>query len=583
MRGALSLCLLCACVKYEPAATLALSAAKEDYSGVWPDDRLLHASKLETARFPNPFAGTFASILFETGDRLLDGFGLQAPIFVPFSGPIDVSTLPQDAQATLATDATVRLFVTDSKEQVPFDWKWFSDATPFLAGNVLAVRPLLGFPLLPKTKYTLLVTTAVHDVSGAAVGPDRETWVAEALGVAIAVRFTTQSLLDELIVLRDFLEAQPAPELHSTALTKKAYSNAVVYDARYPAPLLLQGEPPYALSGADFAYDEAGVPLVAATEDMRLTVVLPKLGCPAGGCPFVMYSHGTGGDYTSVIGDIGTDLAALGIASIGIDQVLHGTRVLAGSSCFGQAPEICFFNPVNAQGGRNLSRQSALDHVTLVRALEGLEIGGQRLDTTRMGYFGHSQGGLSGALYVAIEPRLKAVVLSGTGGYLTNTVLQRKEPIDLLALAEGFAFLNLQGQDKLDAYHPAIALMQTLGEASDPMNYARYWLDNTPSLFLTSGNDDPYTPAAGTVAMAAAAGVAQLLPDATVSPAHELRGILPIAFPVRGSVEAKTAVLRQFPGEGHYPVFHAVARPEWHEFFVSAFRDFPVAASLSGP
>ncbi len=578
--------MLAAC--YVPADTVARSKIDGDFfEGPWPDDRRLKGGKLRTASFPNPFSGDFADNLFQSGDGLVDGFGLQSPIYVPFSGPIDPASLPQDAQASLAEDASVRFLAVDSGERVPFEWHWYAAPTPFLPGNVLAVRPVVGFPLRPKTRYALIVTTSVKDSAGTAVGPDRETWEAEARGTAIAIRFTTQPLLEELHELRDFLQTQPPPTVHDLTLSS-TQASAWVFRARYPAPLLLHGAPPYEQEGGEFQRASDGTPVIATVEELRLALVLPRSPMPQSGFPLVMYSHGTGGAYSSVIGDIGLDLAELGIASVGIDQVLHGPRVPDGASCFGLEADICFFNPVNAVAGRNLARHAALDHVTLARALEGLTVplpdgALGRFDFDRLGFFGHSQGGLSGAIYAAIEPRLRAVVLSGTGGHLTTTVLERKDPIDLRVLAEGPLFLNLQGQDTLDPYHPALALVQTLGDAADPMSYAPYWLENGQSVFLTSGLEDPYTPWQGALAMAAAAGIPQLLPDATASLAHTLRALSPVALPLSGNVDGKTAGLRQFPDEGHFPVFGASATAQWREFFASAFSDFPVAPSLIAP
>ena len=60
---------------------------------------------------------------------------------------------------------------------------------------------------------------------------------------------------------------------------------------------------PYSLSGGDFQYDANGTPIPGATEDMRVSLCVPKGAVPAGGFPVVLYSHGTGGNFESVIDD----------------------------------------------------------------------------------------------------------------------------------------------------------------------------------------------------------------------------------------------------------------------------------------
>jgi pimeloyl-ACP methyl ester carboxylesterase len=242
---------------------------------------------------------------------------------------------------------------------------------------------------------------------------------------------------------------------------------------------------------------------------------------------------------------------------------------------------------VNAKAGRNLVRQSALDHVTLKKLLEASGMPASvhptgvavRFDPDRIGYFGHSQGGLTGAVYAGIEHDLQAVVLSGTGGHLMTTVLLRTDPIDLRALAEGPLFLNLGDTDHIGPFHPALAFLQTIAEAADPLNYGHHWLFDADggldNIYMTNGLLDPYTPPVGAQALAAIAGLPQWRDGSTDSPAHVLYGIDKIDGPVQANIQtpsgAVTGVFRQFPGQGHFPVFDEPAISQWKAMFVSAF------------
>lgn len=601
---------------YSPAATVVKTTAVDElsapfFSAPWPDDRRLRADgTVNTRRFPNPGKGSMIETLFSTGDHLVHGFGLSSPVYLPFSGALDATSLDGATVFLAALDPSSSAYA----RRVPVEWHFYAAATLFLPGNVLAVRPVPGFPLEAKTRYALVVTTGVKDASGASVGPDEELW--RVLGnhapsdaaaahyapllsfldeqglahaqVAGATVFTTQPILDELLVLRDWLRAQPSPSIEALSY-QGAGPGYLVFEGTYKAPNLQHGDVPYSTSGGDFQYDAAGAPIPAKVEDLRVALAVPSGPAPAGGFPFVLYSHGTGGNYRSFIGDIAEDLAAIGVASFGIDQVMHGPRAPAGVGCFGQDVEIRFFNPVNVVAGRNNARQSGLDNVMLRKLVAGLEIPAAlhpqghavRFDSTRAGFFGHSQGGFSGAPYLALEDHLPAAVLSGTGGHLSTTILVRKDPIDLRALAEGPLLLNIEGKESLDEFHPALALTQTLGEIADPLSYARYWVKQPQgapkNLYLTSGLQDPYTNPACAEAMAVAAGVPQMLPVGREARAFALAGLAPVAPPVSGNAAAEaggpkvTVLFRQFPGQGHFPVFDdPSAHKQWRAFFESS-------------
>ena len=270
---------------------------------------------------------------------------------------------------------------------------------------------------------------------------------------------------------------------------------------------------------------------------------------------------------------------------MGIDQVFHGPRGQGATSCFGQDIELCFFNPINVVAGRNNTRQAALDNVTLRKMLAAATVpstvdpDGRTVTfaAEKVGFFGHSQGGLTGAVYTAFERHLAGAVLSGAGGHLTTTVLVRTDPIDVRSLAEGPLILGIEGRESLGPYHPALALMQAFADPADPPSFGRYWVrrpEGAPKhLYVTSGLNDPYTPADTAEYMAAAASLPQLAPVVRTSAPHALAGLAPVSPPVQDDVTSEagvpaTAVFRQFAGAGHFPVFYdASARRQWTAFF----------------
>ena len=168
-------------------------------------------------------------------------------------------------------------------------------------------------------------------------------------------------------------------------------------------------------------------------------------------------------------------------------------------------------------------------------------------------------------------------MLSGAGGLFTATVLERQDP-DAISLAEGPLFLDIAPDGELlDWYHPALALVQALAEVVYPLNYARYWvkapLSKAKNMYITGGLYDEDTMPDTAEYMVAAAGIPQLIPIGRVAPVFTLADLTPIPAPVTdnlvpgGGGTAITAGFRQYPGEGHFPIFtDPVARDQLSTF-----------------
>lgn len=606
---------------YEPAATQVLlntSAIDDDYFGApWPDDRRLEEDgTLDTEAFPNPNNGGLFKIVVESSNKMFKGWGLSSPIYLPFGAAIDPESLPQTPQDAVGENASVYLTAIDPAspvygKRVPLEWQWMPEETSFLPGNVLAARPVVGLPLEEETLYALVVTTSVKDGNGLPVGPQEDLWrvlnpwkdenqPADAAHwqplvkflddrgiaretIAGAAVFTTQNATGELFRVRDAALELPAPRLESLefAWTRSERNDLeggfALFRGTYEAPNFQHGDAPYARKGGEFRFDENGKALVAAQESLRVSICVPtSTPVPAQGFPVVLYSHGTGGDYESGVSDRTCALMATrGIAVFSMDQVLHGPRAPENAACHGMPVENCFFNIVNGQAGRTTIQQSAIDNISLRRLAESAVIDPAlarnpfddeiKFDTRHLGFFGHSQGGLTGALYAAIEPELSGVALSAGGGHLTTSILERDEGM-LKDLAESGLFLALTDVgEKLDQFHPALGFIQMLGEAADPLTWAPRWFRRPTGqrkhVFMVGGWLDDATPVASTEALAANGGVPQLDVGHRASTAHEESGLAPVVGPVSGNIPANgegaavTAGLQQFPEGDHFPIF----------------------------
>jgi hypothetical protein len=309
---------------------------------------------------------------------------------------------------------------------------------------------------------------------------------------------------------------------------------------------------------------------------------------PAGGYPIVLYAHGTGGDYLSYTTDgSGASLAKKCIATMGVDQIFHGTRPGAPPDGTESTIELLFFNFENPAAARTNPRQSAIDEVQRARlftetkltipatlAVDGKEI---RFDPTKLMYFGHSQGGLNGPLYMACDNSSLGGVLSGSGALISVNLLQKTEPQPSVAALVKTVFLGLKSdeEEEADAFHPIISLAQDMIDVSDPIHYARH-LAAEPrsgavarSIYMTEGinpdgTGDSYAPPHGIEAHALAIGLPLQLPDQRAIAEGQWGGPVPVMVPAAGIsgnlAEGKASgVLGQWAvpadSDGHFVVF----------------------------
>lgn len=577
----------------------------------WPSDERTRAGRLDLDGFPQ--AGTNGLIdLYLAAGEGLRGFGTNSPIYVRFEAPIDLADLPSPADST-RLDSPVLLLDVDRAsprrgEAVPVAFEFFAEDGRWQPENLLAVAPVFGFPLRPATTYALVLRPPLARPTGQrAWGIDGDPHYAgteetlTGLGidpatVAHATVFTTQDPTEELRVIADTLHDRMAPPPFDAEVTRYAErSGYVAYEGEVLLPVWQHGARPYRDSAGGFQFDADGVPIVAAWERARFALSVPEGEPPADGWPVVLYGHGTGGDYTTFCNSGANEeeasvLSRVGVAMIGVSQPLHADRGTPDTNV-----DLDSFNFFNPEAGRTNFRQGALDAVWLARMLtvapprfvaeDGREI---RLDPERVAYFGHSQGGLTGALAAPFfRDTVGPVGFSGTGGGLSITIVQRKDPLDIAALIE--TLFNFDEGETLTTFHPVNGLIQTIVEATDPLNYAAWVNAEAPAwsavphpLFLTEGLHDEATPPDATEAYAAAARLPIVGEPSTDPVALALRGLAPEALPVSANRrdwagEAVTVGLAQFPDDGHFAIYdNNDARRMYRSFLASGLEGEPV-------
>ena len=580
--------------------------------------------------FPNPQGLPLLAEYVTASHGLLEGFSTAAATTLRFDGPLDSRTLPADPPASLANDSSVQIVDVDpasperGKRHLA-QLHWQADEAVYWPSNTLAVLPMLGRPLRPKTKYAVVVTNKVRTTTGAAVSPaadleevldqkpvsERTRAVHDLFAPAVAelrtaglatadivhlTVFTTNDATEETFAaMDDVVQNVPAPTARDW--TRKDESPTfVVYEGNYgPSPNYQAGTAPFRRpeNGGGFAL-ENGKPKLQNTFDLRFALVVPNdqtCPVPASGYPIVLYAHGTGGDYRSFIDD-GTAqaLAQKCLASMGIDQIFHGTRPGAPPLGDVQAEtkiQLLFFNLDNILAARTSNRQSAIDVVQQARLFTQTHVkvpaatakSSQDIafDGTRVMFFGHSQGGLNGPLFLAGSDLARGAVLSGAGSDLALNLLEKTKPVDVAAAFRLLVgLLDRDSAGELSLFHPVMTLVQSIVDSADPLQYGAA-IARAPragfapkSIFQTEGVGpdgvgDSYAPPHGIEALSVAIGLPRQLPGVHAVLEAGWAGLADVTIPPGGlsgnlgDGRASGALAQFVPAagkDGHFVIFN---------------------------
>ncbi len=586
--------------------------AQEFYELPFPSDLRRQGGFVDMTGYPRlqPLVNLYLDAV-----ETLDGFGTNNAIYARFAGPIDTGRLPADAVESVQSWASVYLVDVDPAspargQRTPLVFKFQEHAGWTIGDHALAVLPSPGFPLRQRTTYALVVTRRL----GVAPAPDLEAilattapadpalvraralyaplldWLDEPGGderadVASAAVFTTQSVTDIMALLRERVRALPPPLVRDVVPRNAGDRPLTWYDAVFDAPNFQTGTIPYRVVGeGDIVLAEDGLPAVQRMEPLRVSFTIPTGDMPAAGWPVVIYAHGTGGSYHSFVNDgTAAALAALGLAAISIDQALHPPRNPGGN------PELDFFNFQNPQAARNNPIQGAADDFSVVRLIERLSLTEHdrvvRFDPSRIYFFGHSQGGLTGPPFVAYEPAVQGAVLSGAGGLLYHALLNKTEPVDITALVRGVIIDN-----PLDEFNPVLSILQMWVERSDTINYGPLLVREPPPglaarpIYQSMGFVDHFTPLPTIEALAVAIGGHHVGPVIAPIEGLALRGRTELAAPVVGNLGGTTAVVVQYQAtssDGHFVVFDVDAARRQSTRFLSTLASTGTATLVA--
>jgi hypothetical protein len=534
---------------------------KDFYRLPFPNDIRRTNSGLDLAGHPAP--GTVLPIdivdrYLRASEQDLRGFATNPVVFFRFSKPYDWDSV---GGALKFVDITP----TSPTYSQGIYYGWLVTVGPtsrYICEDWLAVRTLHGHPLRPSTTYAVMLTRSVTVTGGAqfarsadfdavmggarpateplghawdAYAPLRE-WLADtgadANAILNAAVFTTQDPEAQAPKLREIVQADVVPEITDVTECKTGVTSPcddgdrrtcgvededfVEIHGRISLPIFQQGTAPYETpeEGGAIVLGANGKPAIARHEPVCFGLTLPRAqNAPTGGFPLVVYAHGTGGSFRDAVssglakavakGDAdGTPVRA---ATFAVDLPEHGER--RGEST--RDPEHLFFNFTNPRAARDNYAQGAADLMAVGRwavafqrdAAEWVTPQTVKFDPSRVVLFAHSQGASHAALAVPYEPIYRAVLLSGNGGDLTQSLLHKSNPVDIAAVLP-YALLDYNGEGHLSAgeFHPMVAIFQMFFEPVDPVNYA-WRILRTPvpgdpgrHVFMTYGLGDTYSP-----------------------------------------------------------------------------------------
>jgi hypothetical protein len=252
------------------------------------------------------------------------------------------------------------------------------------------------------------------------------------------------------------------------------------------------------------------------------------------------------------------------MAMVSIDQVLHGTRSPPGTNY-----DLAFFNITNPIAAVSNVKQGALDNFQVLRLVKSINVAQApttavpiKFDPTRILFKGHSQGGLTGPLFLAVDPEVRTAVLSGAGAILIESLLNKTIPDDIPAIVDA-----ILSDGTVDEFHPMLNMVQMVFETSEPANYARLLFREPPTgfapknVFQSLGIVDHVAPVPDIKALALSLGVQPVSPMIDPIDGLDLVGLAWGTPPVQLNAAngSATAVLLEYSQvgthDGHFVIF----------------------------
>jgi hypothetical protein len=558
----------------------------EFYRLPFPNDVRIKNGLVDLSGHPAPTTpiskDLIASYLTEMESEI-NGFSTQQAVFFRFSKQLDYSTVQLSGENVSFYIINISPDSSGYGSGHSISMYGSSSQGSYICQNWLAMKPADGSPLRPATTYAVILTDDIKSSDGDNVARDDDfetilsdvepsdsdllaAWQVyqplrdyladtdkidptEKEHIVAAAVFTTMEPTAVMSGFRDkirqcvgtdcdLLPTQVPTNLFLESIEEKYYK----VNGEIAVPVFQKGTPPYVEQGGSIDFDQNGQPVIQGSQDVEFSLTIPKGTVPDQGWPLVIYAHGTGGGADSFINNgVAEKLSEVAVtldsvtstvqfAVLSIEGVQHGNR--RGES--EMSPDLLYFNFFNPPAAKYNAVQGAADNFQLVRMIEALNQapidvsdGSQtvnlKLDSNSIYYFGHSQGCLTGPLFLAFTSAVKTVVLSGAGGNLIQSLLTKTQPIDVASLTQ-----FILGDIQVNSMHPMLNLLQMYFDPVDVVNYGTamtsYPLQiglsqddpplplyaNSKNVFMSYGRDDHFSTEATMASFARALGVQQV-------------------------------------------------------------------------
>ena len=568
---------------------------------------------LSLATMPNPRNLPLIRGIIQAAEQET-GFPVNPTAWFRFSGPVAA----EDGARTLTTvDASRAILIALNGEAgaigrpLPIVAQTLAEDL-YVPSNLLALAPVPGFILAPDTTYAFVVFNTFGNAQGGPLEPssllaslargERPTdtgfdpealaanyaplWPVLTAGgynpatVVAATVFTTGDVTREMFELSEQVRGAFDLDLSNLAVDPDdgaTHEGFCELQGTMEVPEFQEGAPPYNTGGL-FVRDADGNLVQQRRPRIPFVVNLPAAPMPIGGYPLSLFFHGSGGISTQVV-DRGTD----GTTAQGPAWVLAHRGIGTAASALPVNPEripgasdIAYLNFANLRAFRDTFRQGILEQRLFLDALLDLRIDpatvaacpglslpdgetAYRFSTDPVLAMGHSMGGMYVNLIAPVEPRIKAVVPTGAGGFWTYFILQTQ-----LVPGAANTLKAILGSGPLVFTHPALGLVQTAWETSEPIVGAnRLAARPLPGhtarhIYEPVGQGDYYFPTPIFDAMALSMENQQagdiVWPTMQAALAHKaLDGLL--TYPISrnrptADGDGRTGVVVQYPGDG---------------------------------
>lgn len=259
------------------------------------------------------------------------------------------------------------------------------------------------------------------------------------------------------------------------------------------------------------------VPVAQSTQRVPVLVTIPNnIPQPAGGWPVVIFQHGITQNRSNLF-PIAPALAQAGFLAIAIDHPLHGVapcevgtpgclRVpMVGERTFdvdfvnnatgapgpdgtADASGTHYLNLASLLTARDNLRQSVADLIQLHASLGLLNMDmdpDNDVNTSRVGFVGHSLGGIVGGTLAGVNTDIGAFSLANPGGGIAKLLDGSLNFGPVVAAGLAAAGFNEGG----DTFETFLRFAQLVADDGDPINYAQAATANHPMHMISVDGD----------------------------------------------------------------------------------------------